>query len=95
MGGYLSAPASKIGEKRTFGDSYTVEELMKYGFRPDDRRGKAGRAPGAGRMNVRADPLNQGWYGNKRSFGYNESMEESTQQAVDGLNNIEKMITST
>jgi len=60
MGGYLNAPASKIGEKRTFGTAHTVEELMKYGFRPDDRRGKAGRAPGAGRMNVRADPLNQG-----------------------------------
>ena len=58
--GYLSAPATKIGEKRVFGDSYTVEELTKYGFRPDDRRGKAGRPAGAGRMNVRADPLNQG-----------------------------------
>jgi hypothetical protein len=33
---------------------------MKYGFRPDDRRGKTGRAGGPGRMNVRADALNQG-----------------------------------
>src|SRR6056300_1001762 len=60
MGGYVNAPASKIGEKRTFGTQHTVEELMKYGFRPDDRRGKAGRAGGPGRMNVRADALNQG-----------------------------------
>jgi hypothetical protein len=60
VGGYLNAPASKIGEKRTYGTQHTVEELMKYGFRPDDRRGKPNRAAGPGRMNVRADPLNQG-----------------------------------
>jgi hypothetical protein len=60
VGGYLSSPASKIGEKRTYGTQHTVEELMKYGFRPDDRRGKANRMAGPGRMNVRADALNQG-----------------------------------
>ena len=60
MGGYLNAPASKIGEKRTFGSSHTAEDLMKYGFRPDDRRGKPNRPAGPGRMNVRADALNQG-----------------------------------
>lgn len=60
VGGYLNAPASKIGEKRTYGTQHTVEELMKYGFRPDERRGKPNRAAGPGRMNVRADPLNQG-----------------------------------
>jgi len=60
MGGYLNAPATKIGEKRTFGSAYTAEDLMKYGFRPDDRRGKPNRAAGPGRMNVRADALNQG-----------------------------------
>jgi hypothetical protein len=60
VGGYLNAPASKIGEKRTFGTPHTVEELTKYGFRPDDRRGKPNRAAGPGRMNVRADALNQG-----------------------------------
>ena len=59
-GGYLSAPASKIGEKRTYGSVHTAEDLMKYGFRPDDRRGKSGRTAGPGRMNVRADALNQG-----------------------------------
>tara|TARA_R110002050_G_scaffold187001_2_gene321336 strand:+ start:507 stop:1691 length:1185 start_codon:yes stop_codon:yes gene_type:complete len=58
--GYLTSPASKIGEKRTYAAPHTVEELQKYGFRPDDRRGKANRAGNAGRMNVRAGPLNQG-----------------------------------
>lgn len=58
--GYVNAPASKIGEKRTYGTPHTVEELMQYGFRPDDRRGKPNRNGNAGRMNVRAGPLNQG-----------------------------------
>ena len=58
--GYLNSPATKIGESRVYGDSHTADELMKFGFRPTaDRRGKAGRPAGAGRMNVRADPLNQ------------------------------------
>ena len=60
VGGYLNAPATKIGEKRTYGSIHTAEDLTNYGFRPDDRRGKAGRAAGPGRMNVRADALNQG-----------------------------------
>tara|TARA_B100000073_G_scaffold216243_1_gene179762 strand:- start:203 stop:1366 length:1164 start_codon:yes stop_codon:yes gene_type:complete len=59
-GGYLNAPASKIGEKRTYGSTHTAEDLIKYGFRPDDRRGKPGRTAGPGRMNVRANALNQG-----------------------------------
>ena len=58
--GYMTSPATKIGEKRVYGDSHTVNELMKFGFRPSDRRGKVGRAAGPGRMNVRADALNQG-----------------------------------
>ena len=58
--GYLMSPATKIGESRTYGTSHTVKELSKYGFRPDDRRGKANRFGNAGRMNVRAGPLNQG-----------------------------------
>lgn len=58
--GYVNAPAYKIGEKRTYGTPHTVEELMAYGFRPDDRRGKPNRQGNAGRMNVRAGPLNQG-----------------------------------
>jgi len=60
IGGYLNAPASKIGEKRTYGSIHTAEDLMKHGFRPDDRRGKPSRTAGPGRMNVRADALNQG-----------------------------------
>ena len=60
VGGYLNTPATKIGEKRTYGSAYTAEELTKYGFRPEDRRGKPNRAAGPGRMNVRADALNQG-----------------------------------
>lgn len=57
--GYLQSPATKIGEARTYGASHTVEELSKYGFRPEDRRGKPNRVGNAGRMNVRAGPLNQ------------------------------------
>ena len=58
--GYLASPGVQIGESRTFGTVHTVEELSKYGFRPDDRRGKANRTGNAGRMNVRAGALNQG-----------------------------------
>ena len=58
--GYVNAPGVKIGEKRTYGTAHTAEELMAYGFRPDDRRGKPSRAANAGRMNVRAGALNQG-----------------------------------
>jgi len=57
--GYLSAPGVKIGESRVYGTPHTVEQLNKYGFRPEDRRGKANRNGNAGRMNVRAGPLNQ------------------------------------
>lgn len=58
--GYLESPAAAIGEKRVYGSGYTVEELQKYGFRPDERRGKASRVANPGRMNVRASALNQG-----------------------------------
>jgi len=58
--GYLNAPGVKIGESRVYGTPHTVAELNKYGFRPDDRRGKANRVGNGGRMNVRAGPLNQG-----------------------------------
>ena len=59
--GYLASPGVQIGESRTFGTSHTVEELSKYGFRPDDRRGKANRMGNAGRMNVRAGASQPGW----------------------------------
>ena len=54
--GYLESPAVAIGGSK----SYTPEELARYGFRPDERRGKANRSANPGRMNVRAGPLNQG-----------------------------------
>jgi hypothetical protein len=39
---------------------YTDAELEQYGIRVDDKRAKADRPGNAGRMNVRAGPLNQG-----------------------------------
>src|SRR6056300_547510 len=36
------------------------EALMKYGFRPEDRRGQENRMANRGRMNVRESPLKQG-----------------------------------
>jgi hypothetical protein len=54
--GYLESPEVSIGQR----GAYTTEELQKYGFRPDERRGKANRASNPGRMNVRANALNQG-----------------------------------
>ena len=54
--GYLSSPSVALGRNR----AYTTEELQAYGFRPDERRGKANRASNPGRMNVRAGALNQG-----------------------------------
>lgn len=44
-GAYTNSVASQITSK-------TNEELMKYGFRPEDRRGKANRMGNPGRMNV-------------------------------------------
>ena len=58
-GGYQVAPASQLMAQRG-AQGYTTEQLEAFGFRPDDRRGKKDRTANAGRMNVRADPLNQG-----------------------------------
>jgi len=44
-GGYTNSVAVQVSAK-------TNEELMKYGFRPEDRRGKANRMGNPGRMNV-------------------------------------------
>ena len=44
-GAYTNSAAAQISAK-------TNEELMKYGFRPEDRRGKANRMGNPGRMNV-------------------------------------------
>ena len=52
-GAYATSAAAQITTKNN-------EELMKYGFRPEDRRGKANRMGNAGRMNVRESALKQG-----------------------------------
>jgi len=53
QGAYTNGAAAKVTAK-------TNEELMKYGFRPEDRRGKPNRMGNAGRMNVRESALKQG-----------------------------------
>jgi hypothetical protein len=52
-GAYATSVATNITNKNN-------EELMKYGFRPEDRRGKPNRMGNAGRMNVRESALKQG-----------------------------------
>jgi len=52
-GAYATSAAAQITTKNN-------EELMKYGFRPEDRRGKANRMGNKGRMNVRESALKQG-----------------------------------
>lgn len=52
-GAYSTSAAAQITTKNN-------EELMKYGFRPEDRRGKANRMGNPGRMNVRESALKQG-----------------------------------
>lgn len=52
-GAYENSAALRIAQKNN-------EELMKYGFRPEDRRGKPNRMGNAGRMNVRENALKQG-----------------------------------
>ena len=52
-GAYSTSAAAQITTKNN-------EELMKYGFRPEDRRGKANRLGNPGRMNVRESALKQG-----------------------------------
>ena len=54
--GYTMSPGVMIGNS----SPHSNDKLFSYGFRPDDRRGKANRSGNAGRMNVRAGPLNQG-----------------------------------
>ena len=52
-GAYTNSAATNVTAK-------TNEELMRYGFRPEDRRGKPNRMGNAGRMNVRESALKQG-----------------------------------
>ena len=59
--GYTQSPAVQMMNQNKSGPGgYTAKQLEQYGFRPDDRRGKVDREGNAGRMNVRADALNQG-----------------------------------
>ena len=53
-GGYLNTAAMEVSQNR---DNNT---LMKYGFRPEDKRGQANRAGNPGRMNVRESAQKQG-----------------------------------
>ena len=60
--GYLTSPTTLLNKQRpaSAGCGYTSAQLEQHGLRPSDRRGQAERKGNAGRMNVRADPLNQG-----------------------------------
>jgi hypothetical protein len=54
--GYTSDPLNQALESKNF----TLKELDNVGFKVDDKRGNKDRAGNAGRMNVRAGPLQQG-----------------------------------
>ena len=54
--GYTNDPLNQALESNDFSD----RELEKVGFKVDDKRGRPDRAGNAGRMNVRASPLQQG-----------------------------------
>jgi len=61
VGGYTNEPSVRMGNKYgTPSYGYTDAELEQYGIRVDDKRAKPDRPGNAGRMNVRAGPLNQG-----------------------------------
>jgi hypothetical protein len=52
-GGYTNTVAAQMNAKNN-------EQLMKYGFRPEDKRGMPNRMGNPGRMNVRESALKQG-----------------------------------
>ena len=54
--GYTNDPLNKALNSKNFSDC----ELDAVGFKVDDKRGRPDRAGNAGRMNVRAGPLQQG-----------------------------------
>ena len=58
VGGYTNEPVNQILNSKANG--YTDKQLESVGIKVDDKRGKAHRTGNAGRMNVRAGPLNQG-----------------------------------
>ena len=53
-GGYMNSASVQVAQSR---DNAT---LMKYGFRPEDKRGQKNRMGNPGRMNVRENALKQG-----------------------------------
>ena len=55
--GHNVAPATNLALENKRGFGYTPEQLQRYGFRADDRRGNPNRPANAGRMNVREAPL--------------------------------------
>ena len=59
VGGYTNEPLNQAMERRgPHGNS--DQQLDMVGFKVDDKRGQVDRAGNAGRMNIRASPLNQG-----------------------------------
>ena len=59
VGGYTNEAAVRLMNRKP--DAvYSEKELEQYGLRGGDNRSKADRPGNAGRMNVRAGPLNQG-----------------------------------
>ena len=61
VGGYTNTADSKLlSQKPGAFSGYTPEQLETFGIKVDDKRGKMDRMGNAGRMNVRANPLNQG-----------------------------------
>jgi hypothetical protein len=58
--GYLNEPSVQLMNSVQDGVGYTAKQLENFGIRVDENRGKVDRAGNAGRMNVRAGPLNQG-----------------------------------
>ena len=60
VGGYTNEPVNQVlGQAHGF-SGYSDKQLESVGIKVDDKRGKANRSGNAGRMNVRAGPLNQG-----------------------------------
>ena len=58
--GYTNSPIVKMMNSGPGGkEGYSIQQLEQAGLRVDDRRENENRAGNAGRMNVRAGPLNQ------------------------------------
>jgi hypothetical protein len=58
--GYLNDPKVQLMNTNANGGVYSSQQLESFGIKVDDKRGMPDRAGNAGRMNVRAGPLNQG-----------------------------------